>query len=427
MINPNIDIKGKNKFTPAGVGVVSFGAFAEAYVAGAAATAADPAAAAAAAQADLGAGCGQGGICGNPIAENIANDASAQAGAFAASVDANANATDVAPNALVPGVYVAIPVSEDLAFGFSANSYFGLATDFGKNYSASEHAGETAIETYYITPSVAYKITDSISIGLGLQYIYGKGLIDNYASSTLAIVPEGQTLVNLDGDGDAFGFQLGVIWEINDSSSIGFRYQSEVDLDFDGDIELYSSALQGTAKGDGILTANLPAMAEIGYSNQLTEQWTLHGTILYTGWSSFENLTANIDKGGDFPASQDRLLKEENWDDAYSFAIGADYAINEITTLRAGISYDESPVDDEFRTLTIPDSDRMWYSLGATIMVGGAGSIDASLLFIDGKSAKINEEFKSELPVLGEVAISEFSGELDAGATIFSLGYNHKF
>ena len=438
-INPDVDVEGTNRFTAAGVKIIGGGAYSATFAPIYGGAGGDlnnlPGYLAEAAQGQTPTflSAADGVAFGTAAADPAPTTAQTQAEGYASTVVADASATDIAPNALVPGFYVAIPVTEKLAFGVSANSYFGLSSDYGNVYSASEHAGETSIETYYLTPSVAYKITDSISIGLGLQYIYGKGLIHSFSSSVLGdpivgVVPEGETLLKLDGDGDAFGYQLGLMWDINGSSSIGFRYQSEVDLDFEGDIELYNASKQGADLGKGILTANLPAVAEVGYSNQVSESWTIHGSVLYTGWSSFENLTAKIEKGGDFTADQEKLLKEENWEDAYTFSIGADYALNEITTVRAGITYDESPVQDEYRTLTIPDADRMWYSMGATIKVGDGGSIDASLLYIDGKSASVNEEFKTTVPGQGEVALTEFEGELGSvSATIFSLGYNHKF
>ncbi|MCK5881781.1 MAG: outer membrane protein transport protein, partial [Sinobacterium sp.] len=349
----------------------------------------------------------------------------------------DASADDVAPSALIPGFYVAIPVNDRLAFGVAANSYFGLSSDYGNSYSGSEHAGETAIETMYLTPSVAYKLSDSISLGLGLQYVYGTGDLKTYGSQTLeavttaigSTVPKGTTLLDLQGSGSGYGFQLGLMWDITETSSIGFRYQSEVEMEMSGDIEYLPLAAVngGSAMGKGSMTVDLPSMIEVGYSNQLTDSWAIHGTILYTGWSSFENLTADIDTAG----VGEVLLKDEMWDDAFSYSLGVDYTLNDITTLRAGIAYDESPVSDEHRSLTIPDADRMWYSIGATFNVGTGGSIDASILYIDGDSADVNETFKTtDLTTAGypTTPLTEFEGELGSvSATIFSLGYNHKF
>jgi long-chain fatty acid transport protein len=436
MVNPDVDVKGENTISEK----LLDGVYAQTLAGALSAQAPQAAAEAAASQARAGFEMGY-----NQYLQGINGSE-------------NASGSDVAPNALIPGFYVAIPFSEKLAFGVSANSYFGLSSDFGNQYNASEEAGETSIETFYLTPSIAYKISDSISIGLGLQYVYGEGKLNNYASSSLEavtavsvlanplcqpdptpcqsqIVKQGTTLLDLEGDGDGFGFQLGLMWDINEKSSIGFRYQSEVELEFDGDISYLPLAAvnTGNTKGKGSLSVDLPEMIEIGYSNQIHDQWTIHGTILYTGWSSFEELTADIDETNAVLSRKvgEVQLKEEMWDDAFSVSLGADYSINEITTFRAGIAYDESPVSDEFRTLTIPDSDRLWYSVGATVKVGDGGSIDAAVLYIDGKSANVNETFNStDLTQEGNptTPLTEFNGELGkVSATIFSLGYNHKF
>lgn len=56
-----------------------------------------------------------------------------------------------------------------------------------------------------------------------------------------------------------------------------------------------------------------------------------------------------------------------NWKDSWLFTVGADYDINDEFTVRGGVGYEISPVDDDkYRSATIPDTDRLWLSMGAT-------------------------------------------------------------
>ena len=58
---------------------------------------------------------------------------------------------------------------------------------------------------------------------------------------------------------------------------------------------------------------------------------------------------------------------ENKWQDTWLFSIGADYRINSAFTVRGGLAYETSPVDDQStRMAVIPDTDRVWFSLGAS-------------------------------------------------------------
>ena len=58
---------------------------------------------------------------------------------------------------------------------------------------------------------------------------------------------------------------------------------------------------------------------------------------------------------------------ENDWQDTWLFSNGADYKIYSAFTVRGGIAYETSPIDDQStRMAVIPDTDRVWLSLGAS-------------------------------------------------------------
>ncbi len=344
---------------------------------------------------------------------------------YAPGLTANADADDVAPSAVIPGFYYVSPINDQWSWGISMNSHFGLSTDYGSNYAGSEFAQETSIKTYYITPVVAFKPVESLSLGLGISYIHGEGYIENSSSqtfSTITSVPKGTTLLKLDGDGDEFGWQAGLLWDINASHHLGIRYQSAVDLEFEGDLDIFDSSVGAVRKLDGSLTADLPEMFEVGYVFDVNDEWKFMLGAQMTGWSSFEDLTAE-DLSENISGSDKKKLKTENWDDAWRYSIGAETQLNEMTTLRFGYAFDESPVEDEHRTLTIPDADRNWYTIGATFDLHDSNVFDISFVYIDGDSVEVNETQEAPSP-----SYTTFDGELTAtNVYIVSLGYNYSF
>jgi len=72
-------------------------------------------------------------------------------------------------------------------------------------------------------------------------------------------------------------------------------------------------------------------------------------------------------------------------------SLGGNYAYNENLTLRAGVSYDQSPVKSaELTHPALPDSDRYQYSFGANFKLNPRSSIDLAYSYIDFKDARTN-------------------------------------
>lgn len=306
-------------------------------------------------------------------------------------------ANDVAPIAFVPSTYFVQPLSDKLTWGVSLFSNYGVTTDYPDDFYDGTSAGKTSLITINLNPSIAYQVTDQWSIGLGVSAVYAKAeLFRHYGQNALpffpAIQPSDKT-VNLEGDTWAFGWNIGMLFELNENHRFGLAYRSQVDLDFDGDFTDYSGLALGTARrGDTInaqLAAPLPATAEFSGFHQLNHQLALHYSVFWTQWSQFTELKATSNEcnfGGQLPGIC--LLKEEQYDDAFRWAIGGTYAMNKQLTLRAGFAYDEQGGK---ATLSIPDTDRLWYSAGASYQYSDRLSFDLGFSYVYGKEGTFTE------------------------------------
>ena len=120
---------------------------------------------------------------------------------------------------------------------------------------------------------------------------------------------------------------------------------------------------------------------------EATPKLRLSALIRWADWSSFDTLTVNADMSSlsvtnkevfnalkEMLASMNKDLSDlssisvkNKWQDTWLFTIGADYTINNAWTVRAGVGFETSPIDDDrTRTALIPDSERLWLSIGAT-------------------------------------------------------------
>ena len=75
----------------------------------------------------------------------------------------------------------------------------------------------------------------------------------------------------------------------------------------------------------------------------------------------------------------DRTVITPNWRNTYKVAFGGSYQVTEPLQLRAGIAFDKSPVKSaEDRMNSLPDGNRIWFSIGAKYQLGKNHVIDAA-------------------------------------------------
>ncbi|CZF77243.1 outer membrane protein transport protein [Grimontia marina] len=318
---------------------------------------------------------------------------------------------DFADSAFIPNFYFSHQLNEKVYLGLALSSNFGMHTKLDDTFKGTQFGNEASVMTMEINPNIAYKINDQFSVGAGVRYVMGEGSIGAKSSGGF-LAPKGTTLKYMEGDDTTWGWQAGAAWQINEDNRLGFNYRSEVDLDLNGFAQgwgfnlVNGSPLQDMIKYDGSMALTLPATADIASFHQLTDTIAVHASINWTDWSTFEKLEANI------PSLREptQLVKQENWKDNYRFAVGATYQLNTKTQLRSGVAYDTSAVDDTNRTITIPETDRLWLSLGAGYNYSENLTLDAGFTYIHAKDANVKEPRNEELE---EVFPSFFGGSFE--------------
>jgi len=336
---------------------------------------------------------------------------------------ASLNADNIAPTAWVPNLHFVAPINEQFGWGASVTSNYGLATEFNNNYAAGAYGGKTDLETLNLNLSGAYRLDNHWSFGVGFDAVYAKAKIERYAGDLgrivagsgalppalgrqVAGIPGDTQIAYLKGDEWGFGWNAGILYEIDKNNRYGFTYRSEVKIDFDGDYKsslpsAYNQILgnfglpmgtDGRTTG-GSLTLNLPEMWELSGYNRVAPQWAIHYSLTYTSWSQFQELKAT-NSGGDT-----LFFKDESFRDAYRIALGTTYYMDDNWTFRTGIAFDDSPVPADKRSISIPDQDRFWLSAGATYAFNKDASIDAGVSYMHGQKVTFQEgpyEFSSE-------------------------------
>ncbi|ENL6072087.1 outer membrane protein transport protein [Vibrio cholerae] len=337
----------------------------------------------------------------------------------------HASSKDFAHDAVIPNFYLSHQLNEQVALGFALGTNYGMETDLGTEFAASHFGNQASVISKEANLNIAYQILPQLSIGGGVRYVMGEGhfgatapaknLIRHPVTNNVMTLPKGTILKYMEGEDNSWGWQVGSAWQINQDHRLGFAYKSEVVMDFEGHAEGVS---YGSYK-PGMMSVTLPATAELASFHQLNDQWAIHASINWTDWSSFKELTAV------FPEKSD-LIKSENWEDNYRFALGTTYQYDAKLTLRAGVAYDTSAVDDKNRTATIPETDRTWVSVGGSYIATPQLTLDAGFTYIFAKDATINEPRDASDQTAAAIG-GAFTGNVSGNVWLIGVQANYRF
>ena len=300
------------------------------------------------------------------------------------------DSNDIINHAFVPAMYYIQPINEQWAVGLAMFSGYGMVSEHEDDYAVGAGAGTTDLLTFNINPSVSFKATDELSLGLGVSAVYAKATLERnygdlqydprYGSGTSADTQ----LFLLEGDAWGYGWNVGALYEFSENNRIGLAYRSQVDVEFEGD---FTGLTSGGQKISTTLEIPLPATAEISGYHKVTPKIALTYSALWTQWSKFTELEAYSDQCTVTTTPTECFKKEENYDDNIRYAVGAEFYVGN-TTLRAGFAFDEQAGET---TLSIPDTDRYWYTMGATYELDQTLSFDFALAYIFTKELEFSE------------------------------------
>jgi len=138
--------------------------------------------------------------------------------------------------------------------------------------------------------------------------------------------------------------------------------------------------------------------------------------VTYTRWSKIDTVNVIAASG----ATLDTLAFK--FDDTWRVSVGANYHYSERWTFKAGVAWDQSPVEDQFRTVRLPDNDRTWVAFGAKYNVSPSAAIDFGYTHLFISNASINNT-RVGSGGLTTTVVGTFEGSVD----VLSVQYSQAF
>ncbi len=330
---------------------------------------------------------------------------------------------DGATFGVVPNLYFTMDLTEKLKYGFSITAPFGLATDYDRDWVGRYEAKESELITVDINPSLAYKVNDSFSVGVGVSAQYADATL---SQAVFTGGPDG--FAEVKGDDWSYGWNVGFMYHPNPTFRAGIGFRSKISHTLDGDdndITGVAALGGGDFSADVEARATLPETVYAGIYKQFSPKWGLSLGFRWTRWNRIQDIVIVTDS----PLVADNVL-ELNWENVISANIGIDYFYSDKWTFRAGYMFDESPTSDEFRTPRIPDEDRNWLAIGASYHPNDNLQLDVGFTHILIDDADINLSEPIAGPPLSPAAVitNNLVGEYeDPNVNILSLQAVYKF
>jgi long-chain fatty acid transport protein len=356
----------------------------------------------------------------------------------------------------VPNGYVSGQIGERAWIGISVNAPFGLETDWEADWVGRFHAQKSKVEVINVNPTIAFRVSDVLSLGGGLNYqrlsaelgqavayggiSYGTAVALGGAAAGGGILaqlggPAGLALEGpalIEGDSTAWGWNAGALVALGEQAHVAVSYRSKVEHDVEGDVTFgsaprFAEAGPLAALGAGLNArfANGPVQTRIELPDTFSvaaswenEQLELLADWTYTGWESIQSLDIARDDGTDL--STVPLAFENTW----RMGLGANLKLTDAWTLRLGTAYDKAPVQDAFRTPRLPDSDRVWAAAGFEWKISERARVDVGYahLFIDDATSDLPNQASPTSAPVGALAGS-YEAKVDIVGAQLSLTF----
>ncbi len=240
------------------------------------------------------------------------------------------------------GTFVTHSLSPDLKLGFSIAGNFGSVYDYDEGWAGRYRAQKGTLLGVQFVPSIAYRVNDKLSVGAGVNAVYGIFDQQVAVNNVSPLAADGR--LELDDKAWGFGGNVGLLYELTPGTRFGLTWTSQIELDFSSQARFsgLGPALATLLGSRGLLDAQvslgtkIPQQVMGSVAAQVDDRWTVLGNVGWQQWSKFGQVEVGIDNTLN-PVS---LTTSIPFKDTWHVAVGAQYRLSDPWTLNMGVAYD---------------------------------------------------------------------------------------
>lgn len=274
-----------------------------------------------------------------------------------------------------------------LTLGIGLTSPLGSVSRYQDNGPQRFKATFSAMPLIDIKPTMAYQLTQDVSLGLGMDIytfsdMLGEGHFEKQFISTGAVPVFGSAgqRAELYGKGTAVGYNVSLLYTAlrngdgKPIANIGLVYRNQVGLPLNGGI-LANGVKTSDASTTFVLPQVISGAVAIWPTRTAEREWKLELDVDYVGWKSVRNLDIALANGTVIPQPQ-------NWRSTYTVMLGTEYKWLKLESLpewelalRAGYTNSPTQIPDLTFDPAIPGSDVHIPSVGLGLVCKEGGTI----------------------------------------------------
>ncbi|GGC76863.1 OmpP1/FadL family transporter [Undibacterium terreum] len=373
-------------------------------------------------------------------------------------------ASDYVPDSVTaPSLYLSHQLNDRWTVGVGMFVPYGTKINYGNTWTGRYALSDIKLESVAFNPSASFKLNEHHSFGFGISAEYMKASLGQAVDipgsvAALAGTPTSAALVKQiialggnpaalaavhDGHGSnsgkdwGFGFNLGYMFTLDESTRFGLSYRSSVVHSLEGNtiwdfssvttdpvVNKVLAASSHRANSAALVDLRTPETLSGNVFHRLNDRWDLMADVTWTRNSRMGDVHIQ------FPGTTegDEVIRQQ-WKNTTRVSIGANYHYNDSLTLRGGLSHDQSPVpNDTLRHAGFPDSDRTQFSLGLNYKLSPKSSIDVAYSYLDFKDAPLNYTNNCSPLSTGCTGNGETTrGTFKTNLQLVGIAYNYKF
>lgn len=320
----------------------------------------------------------------------------------------------------IPHLYYARDLGGGYSAGLGVFAPYGLTTDWGNSFEGRFLGYKSKIQSIYVQPTFAARITSTIKVGGGFDFSFVTVNLRQRAdlwSTTLAPGVTGGNLgfakgtdfadINLEGKGTGVGFNLGVMWQAHPRVALGLRFLSQQEIYinkadatitqiFQPGLVLAGGNPLGKPAGtpvDSVLAPQFrttgalvnqtgstkltfPSQLVFGVTVKATPRLNILGDVQWVNWKKFETLALQFER------LPQRIITE-SYVNTVGYRIGGEYMVNDKYTARIGFLSHGAAAPDQTVTPNLPEGPRTEYTAGVGATLSPKLHLDVSYQYID--------------------------------------------
>jgi long-chain fatty acid transport protein len=270
-------------------------------------------------------------------------------------------------------------LTDELVAGFALTVPFGLQFEYSGDSIARYVATKSKLTTYNLSPSLAWEMVPGLSLGVGFDAI----LADVALNQKLQPPGFDELNVRLSADDWTYGWNAGLLWEIDDETRVGLAYRSRLTFALRGTAKVTPNPLFD-AEQKASATATFPDTWTLSGVTMVAPGWQVLGDLQWIHWDLIESIAVHFGPRGGGAGGQ--ILPEQSLDfdfrNTFRGALGVQHFFDEDWTFRGGVAFDQSPVTNRNRTARLPDSNRVLLSVGVGYALTKVMAVDVGYTHI---------------------------------------------